>query len=158
MKLARSMVRCLPLLFLVACGTVREWRYLDTEPMSLAECYDGVVFIAEGGRFYNDKSVSDRGLGTYQSRWLRRESERNFPLRLRLRCEVLIDQGSSEKGWPVRYVVEQEKVEDLRRHRDPQEEDWEADGQDSEAESMFGNRLARRLAPKSVVNEPPPRR
>ena len=151
------MVRCLPLLFLVACGTVREWRYLDTEPMSLAECYDGVVFIADVA-YRNDTSVSDRGLGVYQSRWRRRESDYNFPLRHRLRCEILIDQGSSDKGWPVRYRIEREKVEDLRRHRDPQEDDWSADGQDSEAEALFAQRLARRLAPKSVVNEPPPRR
>ena len=84
--------------------------------------------------------------------------ERNFPIRNRVKMEILIDDGSREEGWLVRYVIEQEKVDDLRRHVSPREEDWSADGQDGEGEAILGERLIRRLAPKSVVIEPPPRR
>jgi hypothetical protein len=77
--------------------------------------------------------------------------ERSFPGRYRLRVEVLLDERSAATGWPVRYVVEQEKVEDLRRSLDPREEDWSSTGQDKEKEVLLGERLVRRLAPKSTA-------
>lgn len=144
-----------PLLLLfslfASCSSFRQWRELQTEPMSIGEAYGGFVSIAtarDGWRV--DASATDRGLGTWQSRWRKREMERNFPIRNRLRMEILLDEGSREKGWWVRYVIEQEKVKDLRRHAQPREEDWSADGQDQEGEAILGERLRRRLAPKSV--------
>ena len=158
MKLFRSL--SLPLLcLLVSCGTVHNWRELQTEPMSLGAAWDGfveVVTARDGWR--TDHSATDRGNGVWQSRWKKREMERNFPIRNRVRMEILIDEGSREKGWLLRYVIEQEKVEDLRRHAAPREEDWSADGQDGEGETILGERLARRLAPKSVLLQPPPER
>ena len=135
---------------LAGCYTVRDWRELQTEPMTLGACYDGVEFIASNSGFRIDSSKSDRGLGTWQSRWRKREKERHFPIRNRLKLEILVDEGSTATGWPVRYLIEQEKVVDLRRHANPQEDDWSSDGQDSEGESILGQRLVRRLAPKSV--------
>ena len=135
---------------LASCGTFREWRELQTAPMTLGACYDGLVFVARGARFMEDPAFSDRGLGTWQSRWRRREAFRNFPIRNRLIAEILIDDGSTEKGWRVRYYIEQEKVDDLRRHASPREEDWSADGQDSEREALLGAMLSRRLAPPDV--------
>ena len=84
------------------------------------------------------------------SRWRKREMERNFPIRNRLRMEIFLDDGSRETGWLIRYVIEQEKVKDLRRHSQPREDDWSANGQDPEGEAILGERLVRRLAPKSV--------
>lgn len=143
--------RLLLLALCAACGTVRDWRELKTEPMTLGACYDGFEFVATGGGFVVDTSVSDRGLGTWLSRWRHREKERNFPIRNRLRAEILIDEGSPDAGWTIRYVIEQEKVKDLRRHNEPREADWSADGQDREGEVILGERLVRRLAPKSVA-------
>ena len=119
--------------------------------MSIGEAWNGFVAIAtarDGWRV--DESTTDRGNGLWQSRWRKREMERNFPIRNRLKMEILLYDGSREKGWLVRYVIEQEKVKDLRRHSQPREEDWSANGQDEEGESILGARLVRRLAPKSV--------
>jgi hypothetical protein len=134
-----------------SCASVRDWRELQTEPMSLSEAWNGFVQIAtarDGWRV--DQSTTDRGNGIWQSRWKKREMERNFPIRNRLNMEILIDDGSRETGWLVRYVIEQDKVVDLRRHTDPTEDDWSPAGQDSEGEVILGERLMRRLAPKSV--------
>ena len=73
----------------------------------------------------------------------------NRPGRYRLRAEVLFDEGSPDKGWPVRFVVEQQKVKDLRRSMEPAEEDWSSDYQDREAETILGERLSRRLSSKT---------
>lgn len=144
-----------PLLLLfslfASCNSIRQWNELQTEPMSIGAAYGGFVAIAtarDGWRV--DASSTDRGLGVWESRWRKREMERNFPIRNRLRMEILVDEGSREEGWWVRYVIEQEKVKDLRRHSQPREEDWSADGQDPEGEAILGERLRRRLAPKSV--------
>jgi hypothetical protein len=144
--------RCFPFvpLLFAACGTVRDWRELKTEPMTFADCYDGIVHVASRD-LSTDASVSDRGLGIWQSRWRAKGFERNFTGRYRLRVEVLVDEGTAKDGWPIRYVVEQQKVEDLRRSMDPREEDWEDAGQDREAEAILGERLLRRLAPKATA-------
>ena len=134
-----------------SCGTVRNWRELQTEPMTIGEAWTGFVAIATARDGWRpDSTATDRGNGIWQSHWRKREMERNFPIRNRLKMEILLDEGSREKGWWIRYVIEQEKVKDLRRHRQPMEEDWSADGQDGEGESMLFERLLRRLAPKSV--------
>ncbi len=138
-----------PLLF-AACGTVRDWRELRTEPMTLGECFDGIEHVAQR-EFVSDGAVSDRGLGIWQSRWRQRMLERNFPGRFRLRVEVMLDEGTTATGWPIRYVVEQERVDDLRRSLQPREEDWSSTGQDKEKEALLGERLVRRLAPKSTA-------
>lgn len=123
--------------------------------MSLGEAWTGFVQIAtarDGWRA--DHSGIDRGIGVWQSRWKKREMERHFPIRKRLRMEVLFDEGSREEGWLLRYVIEQEKVLDLRRHASPSEDDWSPNGQDTEGEVILGARLQRRLAPKSVQIPP----
>ncbi|MCK5944977.1 MAG: hypothetical protein KAI24_23520 [Planctomycetes bacterium] len=147
MKLAWSI-----LLFslLASCGSVRNWRELKTEPMSLGEAWQGFVdIVSSRDGWVVDHSRTDRGNGIWESRWKQRETERNFPIRNRLRMEILIDEGSRIDGWLLRYVIEQEKCKDLRRHQAPREEDWSPNGQNAEAESVLGRRLALRLAPKT---------
>jgi hypothetical protein len=119
--------------------------------MSYGEAYGGFVAIATARNSWRvDESATDRGNGIWQARWRKREMERNFPIRNRLRMEMDPDDGSREEGWWIRYVIEQEKCKDLRRHAQPREEDWSSNGQDSEDETILGERLRRRLAPKSV--------
>ena len=138
-------------LLLAACGSVREWREMRTDPMTIGECYNGFHFIATNDGFRVDTSKTDRGLGIWQSRWRMRDGERHFRLRFRLKAEILVDDGSTETGWPIRYVIEQEKVEDLRRYASPREEDWSAAGQDAEREVILGEKLVRRLAPTASL-------
>jgi hypothetical protein len=45
-------------------------------------------------------------------------------------------------------------VKDLGRSRQPREEDWSDDGQDREKESILGEKLVRRLAPKAAGTKP----
>ena len=144
---ARTM--CLFPLLLAACGTVRDWREMRSDPMPIGQCFDGIVEIA-GTEFLADVSGTDRGEGLYLSRWRQRVLPNRHPARNRLRLEVLLDEGSAATGWPIRYYIEQETVDDLRRDRDPREEDWSADGQDSEKEVLFGERLLRRIAPQAA--------
>ena len=71
--------------------------------------------------------------------------------------EVLVEDGSRKDGWVMRFAVEQEICEDLRRHQEPAEDDWSGFGQNAEAEKVLGERLARRLAPGSVEIKKPGR-
>lgn len=138
-----------PLLF-ASCGVVHNWNEIETAPMSLADCYDSVEFIAVSpGRLRPDTGVCDRGLGIWQSRWRERTLGRFGKGRYRLKAEILIDEGSRTDGWTVRYVVEQQRVEDPRRRDEPTEDDWANDGQDREAEANFGERFRRRVGVKS---------
>lgn len=139
---------------LPACSIAKNWQDLKTGPMTYAEVYDTVAFIADGDGFVPDHSACDRGLGTWQSRWRQRHLTLGRPQRYRLRVEIDVDEGSAAAGWPVRYVVEQQIVKDLRHDRDPKESDWSLDGQDTEREQRFGDRLARRLQPPSAARQP----
>lgn len=149
MKSVRHLLVLLALLATTACGTVSDWRELQTAPMTLGQCFDGLVFVAQTSGFSADVPECDRGNGKWQSRWRLRQLGLGRPGRYRLRAEVLLDEGSNAKGWPIRYVVEQQKVKDLRRSMEPTEEDWSSDYQDREAETILGERLSRRLSSKT---------
>lgn len=157
MKVAPCLLLLLPAL--ASCGSVRQWRELKTEPMTRGAAWNRFVEVVTArDSWLSDPSETDRGLGIWQSRWRVREKERNFPIRNRLRAEFLFDYGSDEEGWLLRYVVEQESCDDLRRHSNPREEDWSADGQETELEAILGQRLLRALAPESVEVLAPERR
>jgi hypothetical protein len=153
--LARPMrLRCLPFValpLLVSCEAVRDWRMLQTDPMPIGQAFDGLVYVASGQGFVSDASVTDRGMGIWQSRWKQRILDTRHPGRFRLRAEILVDEGSTTKGWPIRYAIDQQKVGDLRRSVDPREEDWSGAGQDGEREAILGEGLSRRLAPKAAL-------
>jgi hypothetical protein len=146
MKSAR-LLPLVPLLF-AACGTVHDWREVRSAPMPLAACYDGLEQVATRGSdaFAADVTSCDRGLGTWQSRWRVRQLPMFGVGRYRLRAEILLEEGSAAAGWTVRYVIEQQKVKDPRKRDQPEDKDWSDEGQDAEAEAIFGDRLARRLA------------
>ncbi len=145
---ARRLLLLSALSTLTACGTVSDWRDVNTAPMTFAECFDGLIFVATNHGFSPDVPNCDRGNGLWQSRWQPRHLGLGRPGRYRLRAEVMIDEGSPTKGWPIRYVIEQQKVKDLRRSLEPTEDDWSRDGQDAESEAIFGEKLARRLGSK----------
>jgi hypothetical protein len=134
---------------LAACGTLREWQEMQTAPMLQAEVYNAIDQIAGQGGLVPSAADCDRGLGIWQSRWRHTQTDRGVPhpARYRLRAEVLLDHGSPESGWTVRYYVEQQWVKDLKQSTDPQESDWSDHGQNREAEFLFGDRLRRRLSP-----------
>ncbi len=148
------LARCLPLFLLLftSCMHVRDWRELRTEPMPIGQCYEGLDYIAAAVGFVSDASVSDRGEGIWQSRWRGRvlDDPKRHPARFRLVAEIELDRGSPTTGWPIRFVVEQQWIEDLRKSLNPKEDDWSWKGQDKEAEAILGERLLRRLAPKAV--------
>jgi hypothetical protein len=159
---SRSLLLFLPvllsLLLLPACGTVRDWREMRTDPMPLGEAYEGLQYIVTRNGFTVDAAASDRGNGLLQSRWRDRLFGNRHRGRFRLQAEVLIDEGSAANGWPLRYILEQQEVKDSRHFTDPREEDWSPSGQDSEGEAILGEQLLRKLAPKSLVpSKPPPK-
>ncbi len=126
---------------------------MKSEPMTFGECYDGVEFLATRDGFTPDPLVCDRGVGMWQSRWRERQIGLGRAGRFRLKAEVLIDEGSADAGWVVRFAVQQQKVKDLGKSMNPTEDDWSEDGQDSEREVIFGQKLARRLAVKAPPNQ-----
>ncbi len=148
---ARRLLLLSALSTLAACGTVSDWRDIDTAPMTWAACYENLDFVAKHHGFTPDVPNCDAGKGLWQSRWQPRQLGLNRPGRYRLRAEVLFDEGSPDKGWPVRFVVEQQKVKDLRRPDENArtEDDWSRDGQDAEIEAIFGEKLRRRLGAKN---------
>lgn len=145
----KSALRWLPFCFLCAgCGTIIDWREVKSDPMTVAECYDGFVYIANKNGFAADTAACDRGLGTWQSRWRQKALDLGRPARYRLRAEILFDESSAELGWTIRYAIQQEKVKDLRHSVNPGPSDWSADGQYGEKEVILGEQLARRLTAK----------
>lgn len=147
---------CLLAALFASCGLVHDWRELQTEPMAIGTCFDGIEHCARGMKFVADDSVTDRGLGIWQSRWRQRvKPPVGKPARYRLRVEILVDDGSPQAGWPLRFVVDQEVVDNLRKATSPEEGDWSSDGQDREIESIYGEALRRRLAPRSDTLAPP---
>jgi hypothetical protein len=148
----RRWLRCAWLLCAVlpACGTVYDWRELRTGPATQAEVYDAIEFLARTDGFAPAVGECDRGLAVWASRWRFRQIGLGRPGRFRIRAEILVDQGSADQGWIVRFLVEQQRVKDLERSMDPHEEDWSDDGQDTEREFLFGERLRRRLGPRAV--------
>jgi hypothetical protein len=139
---------------LAGCGSVKSWQEMTTKPMRQGEVFAAVDQLARADGFLPDAANSDTGLGTWQSRWRNRQIGLGRPGRFRLRVEVMIDEGSLETGWPVRYLVEQQKVKDLKKSASPEESDWSADGQDSEREYLFGERLRRRVCATEPTAEP----
>jgi len=130
--------------FLAGCRTAFEWREVETGPAPRAEVYDAVDYLARGDGFLPGPDC-DRGLGIWESKWKYRHLGLGRPGRYRLRAELMIDQGSSETGWLVRYKIDQQKVDDLRKATNPRERDWETDGQDTEREALFGERFRLRF-------------
>ena len=118
--------------------------------MPVGECYDGLVYIAGKDGFAADMAACDRGLGTWQSRWRQGVTDLRHPARYRLRAEILLDEGSADKGWTIRFAVEQECVKDLRHSVNPGPSDWSPNGQNGEKEALLGEKLALRLRPKKT--------
>lgn len=119
---------------------------MQSGPMTIGECYDGLEFVATRDGFRPDLLACDRGLGTWQSMWRDRTLALGRPGRFRLRAEVLLDEGSPALGWPLRFAIEQQKVEDLRKSLQPTEDDWSRDGQYRDREVDLAEKLVRRLA------------
>jgi hypothetical protein len=130
-----------------ACGSVQRWQELQTAPVTQAEVYDAVEYLARTDGYAPSSPDCDRGLGTWVSRWRYRQVGLNRPGRFRLCAEIMLDEEREDGGWTVRYLVQQQCVKDLERSYDPREEDWSDDGQDGEREYLFGERLRRRLQP-----------
>lgn len=134
---------------------MRDWREVRTGPATQAQVYDAVEFLARTDGFSASESQCDRGLGTWTSRWRFRQMGLGRPGRFRLISELMLDEGSNETGWIIRFLVEQQMVKDLVKSRDPQEDDWTDDGQDTEREYLFAQRLARRLGAGEATGREP---
>lgn len=154
MRASLLLVSALP--FLASCGTVHDWKELETAPMTYGECYEGLLFIAKNDGFAVDVHGSDRGMGTLQSKWRMRQLSLGRPGRYRLVAEIDVDKGSAQAGWLVRFAIEQQLVKDLRRSNTPEEKDWSKNGQDGEREAIFGEKLQRRIG-KPVTSGTQPR-
>jgi hypothetical protein len=123
--------------------------------MTFGDCYEGFLHIANGAGYTSDDSISDRGTGIWQSRWRFRVYPQNrHPARYRLHAEIQVEEGSAAKGWLLRFAIEQEVVDDLRRSIEPREEDWSSKGQDSEGEAILAEALVRRIGPMPTRPEP----
>lgn len=148
------MSACLLLASLGACSTARKWQELKTGPLGYDDVYDAVELIAKTDGLVPQVAECDRGLGTWTSCWRERwETAPARPARYRLLLEITKDKGSTQEGWPIRYVFEQQRVKDLTKSRDPQEDDWSKAGQDEEKEALFGARLSRRLHAAPVTGK-----
>lgn len=142
MKLPLRLPSLLLLTALGACNTTKNWSELQVGVMPVATVYDRVQRLA-GSFGYSPSTDCDRGLGVYLSRWRSRTSDRGFNHagRSRLRVEILEPRRGDPEGWLVRWHIERQWVKDLTRSSYPQESDWSNDGQDSEGEVFFGQRL-----------------
>ena len=127
-----------------------EWREYRSGPATQAEVYDAIDYLARTDGF-GPSAECDRGLAIWVSRWRVQQIGLGRPGRLKLRAQIELDQSSPEEGFLVRYWVERQTVSDLGKSLEPQEDDWEKDGQDVEREQLFGERLRRKLAKAADV-------
>jgi hypothetical protein len=144
MILRSSFLLLLQLPWFVACSTPYEWREMQSGSATRAEVFQAIDTTAQTDG-YMPGSGCDRGMGLWESKWRYRQLGLGRPGRFRLLVELLLDDGSTADGWTVRYRIEQQMVDDLRRSMDPLEDDWESAGQDFEREELFGERLRMRL-------------
>lgn len=138
----------LALLVLPACGTYHRWQEIETAPMPQAELFDAIEYIAVKNGYTPDIGECDRGLGHYQSRWRQSHQWVGRPVRYRLMVDVDYENLLPNDGYLVRYAVERQKIGNPARSMDPREEDWSNDGQEAEAEYLFGTSLQLRLTGK----------
>lgn len=127
-----------------ACSSF-EWREYRSGPATQAEVYDAIDFLARTDGF-GPSTESDRGLAIWVSRWRVQQIGLGRPGRLKLRAEIVLDQSDPKEGFLVRYRIERQTVKDLGKSLEPQEKDWDDDGQDGEREALFGERLRRKLS------------
>ncbi len=126
---------------LPACTTF-DYQRFETGPLTRGGVWNGVTEVAGSGGFPADPAGTDQGLGIYESRWLTRVLRMGHSGRTRLRVEL---DPQPEGTWIVGYYIERQEVDDLTRSLSPQQGDWRDDGQDAQAEAIFGARLRMRL-------------
>ena len=129
-----------------SCRTAYRWQEFQTGPVTQAEVFDAIERLARTDGFAPGEQC-DRGLAVWVSRWRQQQVGLGRPGRSRLHAEILVDQGSAQDGYMVRFRIERQVVEDLKKSRDPREEDWSEAGADTEREYLFGERLRRSLPP-----------
>lgn len=132
-----------------------EWREYRSGPATQAEVYDAIDYLARTDGF-GPSAESDRGLAIWVSRWRVQQIGLGRPGRLKLHAEIVLDQSNPEEGFLVRYWIERQSVADLGKSLEPEEDDWEDDGQDEEREYLFGERLRRKLSKTVVEDQPKP--
>jgi hypothetical protein len=143
----KSLLRMLLLAILLlgaACSSY-EWREYRSGPTTQAEVYDAIDYLARTDGF-GPSTECDRGLAIWVSRWRVQQIGLGRPGRLKLRVEILLEESDPKEGFFVRYRIERQTVEDLGKSLEPEEDDWEDDGQDTEREALFGERLRRKLS------------
>lgn len=132
-----------------------EWREYRSGPATQAEVYDAIDYLARTDGF-GPSAESDRGLAIWVSRWRVQQIGLGRPGRLKLRAEIALDDSNPEEGFLVRYRIERQSVADLGKSLEPEEDDWEEDGQDEEREYLFGERLRRKLSKTVDADKPKP--
>lgn len=132
-----------------------EWREYRSGPATQAEVYDAIDYLARTDGF-GPSAESDRGLAIWVSRWRVQQIGLGRPGRLKLRAEIVLDDSNPEEGFLVRFRVERQSVADLGKSLEPEEDDWEEDGQDEEREYLFGERLRRKLSKTEDPDKPKP--
>ena len=66
---------------------------------------------------------------------------------VRRRVHAEFERPEGKKNWLIKYYVERQVIGDMTGSMDPQEEHWEAGGQDVETERRIGAKLAVRFWP-----------
>ena len=75
---------------LASCGTVQHWREVRSGPVSQAEVYDAIDYLARADGFAPSVGECDRGYGVWVSRWRQRQLGLGHPGRYRLHAEILL--------------------------------------------------------------------
>ena len=126
---------------LCACASWQPtYREMSLGSVPLEDAWNEVVKMAEIDGLPLDAAVTDRGQRVLQTLWRTRAVPFRGSVRRRLHAEFEQPEGGG--AWKVRYYVEQQRVSEVGKGFEPEEEDWEANGQDSDLEERFAVKLA----------------
>jgi len=145
---------CVLLLLSGACGTSFTYQEVDVGIVPFEDVWVAIVEISETDGYPVDASGTDRGLRVFESRW----RTRSVPFRVsagvhrgdRRRVHAEMERPEDKQNWLVRFYVERQVITDITGAFDPQEDDWEAGGQDVDMEArIMAKLLVRFRAPGS---------
>jgi hypothetical protein len=138
----------------VLCGCasqLRDWRELGERRVPFEDAWAALVQTCSRHGYVLSDRDSDRGRGTFTSRWRTWTQGFGNSKRTRVRAEMKsVTQADAALAWEVRFCVERQRVADMARSMDPRESDWSADGQERDMEDIIEAQLRLRFGDSTI--------
>ena len=111
-------------------------RELDVRKHTFGQVWRGFDGASRRQGFLSEPGKTDRGAKKYESRWIERIAPFRRGRRFRLAAEFVRPEDQPAV-WRIRYYVETQRVDNLKKVMNPEEDDWEPAGQDGLKEDVL---------------------